>query len=1049
MGGYGIMNIRKLGLAVLLFDTVALSATSSVQAQEAWSVREGSTAVWLTSDNVIAKTTSASAPNEFRKSLGGESFVVDVLPGGVFGIPIGQQPAKNIHGRVSHNEDILLRSASGEAILRAPELRVIQTDTRVRFEMSNSPTEQGRGLILNDTTIMFDRIGKSIVITSGAVTLAPETAKALGLDAGAKIGHLLFRARIARADSLNDTGIDSIEASPSLSQPLASTIGPDVIVGDLYNEGFFGRVGGISAFAVGTRSCNVGDQPADWFSTTERHPVIDQSMFRYANNRFEQIGLSWVKHGFFAVRDESFCGGGCQDPGGPMGTRLGVGCSDPYSASLNGEQANMGPRSQVNPHTGVFPFPYTVSTPAAPTIGRRLQVKDVDIDPALNPGALYFIEGHYVTADDAAAGNGNNNASYRPITIAGPDGLDRFTYNLIGTTQQEQAGIRAWQDHDPAVVETDIQLPGEGLFILAAKETALANGFWEYQYAIQNLNSDRSGASFFVPLPNGSVVTDIGFHDVDQHSGEPFSLTDWSAVVSTNGITWSTDIDTIDPNANALRWGSMYNFRFRANVTPAATTITLGLFKQGAFNDITAPTIGPKLDLIDCNGNTIADACDISCEAVNCTQPCGGSEDCNSNGVPDECERDCNNNVHADECDVAQGISPDCNSNLVPDECEVDCDGDGIPDECDVFDDVDQDAIPDCFDLCPSTLPLGPCVCPPAGLCCFPPNLGGFCVGPIPAADCIDVGGIPDCRASQLCLDGCLLGDTNDNGELELRDFAALQNCYSGSVNTVGFAPLTPECARVFDFDADTGVDGTDYAVFESALGGPCSEDADNDGTPNCRDACPADSAKTVPGVCGCHIPDSDTDGDTVLDCNDLCPLDAMKVEPGQCGCGSPDIDSDLDGVLDCNDLCPSDAAKIEPGQCGCGLVDVDSDGDGSADCVDGCPLDPQKTSPGQCGCQNSDIDTDGDGTADCIDGCESDPEKTTPGQCGCGRADIDSDGDGVLDCFDDCPFDEAKTSSGICGCGIADTDSDGDGTPDCIDGCPFDPTTTLVTQCN
>ena len=32
-----------------------------------------------------------------------------------------------------------------------------------------------------------------------------------------------------------------------------------------------------------------------------------------------------------------------------------------------------------------------------------------DLDPAQNAGALYFGEGHYVTPDDAAAGNDDNN----------------------------------------------------------------------------------------------------------------------------------------------------------------------------------------------------------------------------------------------------------------------------------------------------------------------------------------------------------------------------------------------------------------------------------------------------------------------------------------------------------------------------------------------------------------------------------------------------------------------------------------------------------------
>ncbi len=48
-------------------------------------------------------------------------------------------------------------------------------------------------------------------------------------------------------------------------------------------------------------------------------------------------------------------------------------------------------------------------------------------------------------------------------------------------------------------------------------------------------------------------------------------------------------------------------------------------------------------------------------------QPASG--DCDANGVPDQCE-DCNGNDLADACDIAGGVSPDVNGNGVPDECE-------------------------------------------------------------------------------------------------------------------------------------------------------------------------------------------------------------------------------------------------------------------------------------------------------------------------------------------------------------------------------------------
>lgn len=89
----------------------------------------------------------------------------------------------------------------------------------------------------------------------------------------------------------------------------------------------------------------------------------------------------------------------------------------------------------------------------------------------------------------------------------------------------------------------------------------------------------------------------------------------------------------------------------------------------------------------DCNSNGIPDECDIAN---------GTSHDCNLNGVPDECDlangssRDCNHNGVPDECDITSGTSHDCNLNGIPDECDLgagtsqDCNQNGIPDECEL-----------------------------------------------------------------------------------------------------------------------------------------------------------------------------------------------------------------------------------------------------------------------------------------------------------------------------------------------------------------------------
>ncbi len=270
---------------------------------------------------------------------------------------------------------------------------------------------------------------------------------------------------------------------------------PDVIVGAIFDVRSWGRVDDIHAFSFGTESCNIGTCWLNWFAQTPDHPVIAQNMFRLKDGRFEQIGQSWLKHGFFALSN-FLCFNDCL---ATAGQHLGVHCSDPYSSSLNGFQLGLGPKFEVNPSTGVFPYPPSGGDGGSDLIYRRLQVRTADLEPALNDGALYFFEGQYVAADDAAAGNQNNNASYRQVEVTA-DGTG-FAIGLTGATVQTKPGILAWQAHEPSVFVEYVDVPNDGRLIVGSKVTDLGDGFWAYEYAVQNLNSHRAAGSIEVPIP--------------------------------------------------------------------------------------------------------------------------------------------------------------------------------------------------------------------------------------------------------------------------------------------------------------------------------------------------------------------------------------------------------------------------------------------------------------------------------------------------------------------------------------------------------------------
>lgn len=413
----------------------------------------------------------------------------------------------------------------------------------------------------------------------------------------------------------------------------AYAAGPDIIVGQVSAPVTrFGKVGDVTAYASGSVVCNSGDQQALWVGSTAQHPVLAQQLYRLKGGRFEQIGLSWAKHEFLALAEDA-CGFGCVPPDPYDGSQLGVGCSHPAGADLNGKQTRLGPRGQINAFTGVFPY-YFMQVPYPPpgvveiNTGRRLQVHDADLDPVLNAGAAYFLELHLVARDDAAVANGINNVSYRSVIVSGNNGV--YSLTLTGSTSLESSAIRAWHALDSSVLETIIDVPAEGRFILAAKASDLGSGIWHYEYALYNLNSDRSARSFLVPTPSGCVVTNIGFHDVDYHDGDsdgyaPGAIrgTDWPGTWSNDRVSWETESwDPNDRHANAVRWGTVYNFRFDADRPPVTGQVVIGLYKPGTPTLVHGATLIPQQSLGACcivDGSCVGDTANSICSVLGAT----------------------------------------------------------------------------------------------------------------------------------------------------------------------------------------------------------------------------------------------------------------------------------------------------------------------------------------------------------------------------------------------------------------------------------------------
>jgi hypothetical protein len=394
----------------------------------------------------------------------------------------------------------------------------------------------------------------------------------------------------------------------------AALAAPDVIVGDLPNISNYTTGGPITvasyggqsnvalrAYAIGTTSCNLGTTPLTWIDegTSVLYPVISQNLYRLSNGRFEQIGQSWLKHGFCALNG-TVCGT-CSSQSNPACDFLMPGCSDPYGSSLNGSQGGLGPKREVNAATGAFPSNWNgasvpLSGDSSGALTKRLIVRDSDLT---TPGAQYFVSSHYVHPEDAVAGTDDNNQSYRTVTIGDAPARN---LNLTSTTQRGKAAIYAWKelgttstaDDDAGVSINPVDVAGDGRFLVGAKVIDLGSGNYRYEYAIQNYNSDRAGRSFRVPLPAGAIVTNTSFTDVEyanDPSGTGYDGTNWTVSTSGGFVTFeATQAYPGGPNpnalptnalANALRWDTIYSFSFTTNVAPTTGLAEIGLFKPG------------------------------------------------------------------------------------------------------------------------------------------------------------------------------------------------------------------------------------------------------------------------------------------------------------------------------------------------------------------------------------------------------------------------------------------------------------------------------------
>ena len=452
----------------------------------------------------------------------------------------------------------------------------------------------------------YDAGAQLLTINGDRLLMSKEFANVLGRpsDAGAVVGKISIGAAMQpiQIDQIVNGDTKSM-ALPPLRRAVGTdtpslVAGPDVIVGDIEEVRQFGSAGTQVGLAVGTDSCNNGDEPVNWFALPQTdHPVVPQNLYRMSggpnnNDRFEQVGHSWMKHTFLALED--FVCGNCDTSNCATGSHLCPGCSDPYVADLNASQGSLGSRAWLNPFTGSFPSgANNHNGHSHDGVSHRIRVDVSDLNTTLNPGATYFGEAAYISPHEYAwcqshPGECNmyNNASYRQFTVTG---TNNFTFTAVGSTFRMKAAITGWTNATINHIEPD---PGnDGFGLVGFKVTNPSPGVWHYDYAVYNQNLDRGIQSFSVPVGPGTNLTNIGFHAPPQEPAFPndgtfnsqgYSSSPWNVTQIGGSITWSCETFAQNQNANAIRFGTLYNFRFDADQPPQNTNATVGFFKTGS-----------------------------------------------------------------------------------------------------------------------------------------------------------------------------------------------------------------------------------------------------------------------------------------------------------------------------------------------------------------------------------------------------------------------------------------------------------------------------------
>jgi hypothetical protein len=327
--------------------------------------------------------------------------------------------------------------------------------------------------------------------------------------------------------------------------------------------------------------CNPGTMNLEWRAPMlPDHPKFSFLITKLVGDRMVQISdWSYCKHAFLSLNSSGPCGTCQQPPAG--GAQMGPNCSDIYANSNNGDRNYLAPPAEIDPWLGTWNPVGSYFDRGDPDVGspanrdgarstisvgtdavkNRVTIKENDL-VGLTSGSMFF-QIHVIHEGEPAV-NRDNNIMSRPfhLTWSGT----AWSASTLGSATLGSLLTR-WPGASLAMGGNGND---DGRFVVAVKVTGPTNGLWHYEYAVQNIDNFRGGASFRLPVCPTARVQNLGFRDIDQNA-----LNDWTATVGNGEIAWTA------PSTNPHNWNMLFNFWFDSDAAPTSGSATIDQARIG------------------------------------------------------------------------------------------------------------------------------------------------------------------------------------------------------------------------------------------------------------------------------------------------------------------------------------------------------------------------------------------------------------------------------------------------------------------------------------